>query len=62
MKYLGSATLALLGTLALMTSASAAVVCNDEGDCWRTNERYSYPPEVNLNAPALFAPQPGDAS
>jgi hypothetical protein len=34
MKHLTMATLAVLGTLAFTTSASAAVVCNDEGDCW----------------------------
>ena len=36
-KYLVSA--AFLGLLALTaTNASAAVVCNDEGDCWRVKE------------------------
>jgi hypothetical protein len=42
------ATLAVLGTLAFTTSASAAVVCNDEGDCWRVKDRHNYPPDVNL--------------
>jgi hypothetical protein len=28
--------------------ASAAVVCNDEGDCWKTTERLTYPPDVHL--------------
>jgi hypothetical protein len=41
-KYLVSA--AFLGFLALTaTNASAAVVCNDEGDRWRTKERLTYP-------------------
>jgi hypothetical protein len=48
LKYLVSAGLALLGTLALMTSASAAVVCNEDGDCWRVKERHTYPPDVRL--------------
>jgi len=48
MKYLVSATLGLLGTVALIASASAAVVCNDEGDCWRTKERLTYPPEARI--------------
>jgi hypothetical protein len=49
MKYLGAAALAIVGTLALSTSsASAAVVCNEEGDCWRVKERHKYPPEVQL--------------
>ncbi len=48
MKYLVSAGLAVLGTVALMTSASAAVVCNEDGDCWRTKERLTYPPEARV--------------
>jgi hypothetical protein len=48
MKYLGAAVLAVMGTLALSTSASAAVVCNEEGDCWRVKEKYQYPPQVKL--------------
>jgi hypothetical protein len=28
--------------------ASAAVVCNDEGDCWRTLERLTYPPDARV--------------
>jgi hypothetical protein len=37
------------GTLALTaTSSSAAVVCNDEGDCWRVRGRPSYGPELRL--------------
>lgn len=46
-KYLVS--VAFLGLLALTaTNASAAVVCNDEGDCWRVKERPKYPPGVNV--------------
>ena len=48
MKFLGAATLAVLGTLALSTSASAAIVCNDEGDCWKVKEKYEYPPDAKL--------------
>ena len=45
MKHLGSAVLVTVGLLAVgATTASAAVVCNGEGDCWRTKERYTYPP------------------
>ena len=37
-KYLVGA--ALVGVLALTsTAASAAVVCNDEGDCWKVKEK-----------------------
>jgi len=46
-KYLVSA--AIVGVLALTaTGASAAVVCNDEGDCWRIKETHTYPPDVKL--------------
>ena len=48
MKYLVSATLGLLGTVALTASASAAIVCNDDGDCWQTGERLTYPPEARV--------------
>ena len=48
MNYLVSATLAVLGSLALIASASAAVICNNDGDCWRTGERLTYPPEARV--------------
>ena len=48
MKYLGAAALAVLGTLALSTGASAAIVCNEDGDCWKVKERHKYPPDVQL--------------
>jgi hypothetical protein len=46
MKYLLSATLGLLGTVALTASASAAIVCNEDG--WKTAERLTYPPEARI--------------
>jgi len=40
---------ALLGMAIIMTSsAHAAVVCNEAGDCWRVKEKHDYPPEVGL--------------
>ncbi len=30
------------------SAASAEIVCNEEGDCWRVKERYEYRPEFNL--------------
>ena len=30
------------------TASSAAVVCNDEGDCWRVKERPDYEPGLKL--------------
>jgi hypothetical protein len=44
-----SATLGLLGTVALTASASAAIVCNEDGDCWQSKqERLTYPPEARV--------------
>jgi hypothetical protein len=49
MKHLGSAVVVTVGLLAVgATTASAAVVCNGEGDCWRTKERYTYPPDAGV--------------
>jgi hypothetical protein len=48
MTYLKTAALAVLGTLALTAGASAAVVCNEDGDCWRTKERLTYPPDARV--------------
>lgn len=42
---------ALAGTAALAATAgtaSARVVCNGYGDCWRTTERYDYRPAWGL--------------
>jgi hypothetical protein len=42
---IGKLALGVVGALALTsTSASAAIVCNEEGDCWRVKEGYEYPP------------------
>jgi hypothetical protein len=48
MKYLATAAALGVGILAFPVSASAALVCNNDGDCWRTKERLSYPPEANI--------------
>jgi hypothetical protein len=46
-KYLVTAV--FVGALALTaTGASAAVVCNDEGDCWKVKEKHAYPPNVGI--------------
>jgi hypothetical protein len=38
------------GTLTLSaTSVSAAVVCNDEGECWHVRGRAHYNPELKLH-------------
>jgi hypothetical protein len=49
MKHLGKSILAGAGALAVSaTFASADVVCNEDGDCWRVRERYEYKPELRL--------------
>jgi hypothetical protein len=41
---IGAASLAILAT-----SASAAIVCNAEGDCWHAHQAYEYRPEFHLS-------------
>ena len=46
----GCAVVGILGVLAFSaTSASAAIVCNEEGDCWHVKEKYEYKPEFGLH-------------
>ena len=49
MNALAKTVLACAAALALSaTASSAAVVCNDEGDCWRVKERRDYEPGLKL--------------
>lgn len=49
MKLVTTAALLGAGMLAFTaTTASADIVCNDEGDCWHVKERHRYPPDVKL--------------
>ena len=49
MKYLVSAALGALGGFALTaTGASAAIVCNEDGDCWHVKQKYEYRPEFGV--------------
>ena len=49
MKLLRTILLTSVGALALTaTTASAAVVCNQEGDCWRVAGEPRYEPGLNL--------------
>jgi hypothetical protein len=41
---LGAASALALGA----TSASAAIVCNNDGDCWHVKNHYDYKPELHL--------------
>jgi hypothetical protein len=46
---LAAAALLSAATVAVtISSASAAVVCNREGECWRVSNRYHYRPEFGL--------------
>ena len=43
---LASAGLAIVGMSTF--SASARIICNEDGDCWHAPEEYAYPPAVHL--------------
>ena len=50
MRHFTKATLVAAGALALAaTGASAAVVCNDEGDCWHVKGEAKYKPEFKVH-------------
>ena len=50
MRALTKTVLLATGALALATtSASAEIVCNDEGDCWHVNGKMEYRPEFKLH-------------
>ena len=50
MSMLSKTLLTGIATLALSAgAASAAVVCNYEGDCWRTQGRADYRPHLRLS-------------
>ncbi len=43
--------LGLLGAIPLSfaaNTASAAIACNADGDCWHTHEEYVYPPTAHI--------------
>ena len=49
MKVITRALLVSAATLAMTAgAASAAVVCNEEGDCWRVKEQRNYEPSLKL--------------
>ena len=49
MKAISKALLVSAATLAMPAgAASAAVVCNDQGDCWRVKEQRNYEPSLKL--------------
>ena len=49
MKRLYSAVFGAACVFALSANtASAEIVCNEDGDCWHVKERYNYRPEFGL--------------
>ena len=41
--------LSAFGVLALSSlNASAAIVCNSDGDCWHAHKEYTYPPTARV--------------
>ena len=49
MKFLPKALLVCAAALTLnATAAAAAIVCNDEGDCWHVKTKHDYKPEFNV--------------
>ena len=49
MKMLTKAMLVAASTLAISaTTASAHVVCNEEGDCWHVKTKHEYKPEFGV--------------
>jgi hypothetical protein len=50
-KFVKAAVVAAVGVVALAVStisASAAIVCNREGECWHVRRHYVYHPEWGL--------------
>ena len=47
-KAAAAAVLAAGAIAITATSASAAVVCNREGECWHVKNRYEYKPEFGI--------------
>lgn len=48
MKTLTFLSIGVAAGLAFAAPASAAVVCNDDGDCWKVKKTYKYKPEFRL--------------
>jgi hypothetical protein len=52
MKPLSTITFAALMSVSAVTliptNASAAIVCNGDGDCWHTQTEYQYKPEFGV--------------
>jgi hypothetical protein len=47
-QFASAAVLVATGFAAVPSAASAAVVCNREGDCWHTERVYRYPRSLGI--------------
>ena len=47
-KFAIAAAAAALGAIFVVSDASAAIVCNREGECWHVRHPYRYRPEFGL--------------
>ena len=47
-KLVIGAAVALFGLSAAATSASAAIACNRDGECWHVKNAYNYQPEFGI--------------
>jgi hypothetical protein len=47
-KIVIAAAAAAFGLTAMATSASAAVACNRDGECWHVKNAYNYKPEFGV--------------
>ena len=43
-----AAAAATIGVMTMATSASAAVACNRDGECWHVKNAYKYQPEFGV--------------
>ena len=48
-KFVAAALLAVSGVAITAAAASAAVVCNAEGECWHVKHAYKYRPEFGIS-------------
>jgi hypothetical protein len=44
-----AAMMGVSAVASISTNASAAIVCNEEGDCWHTQAEYTYQPAFSLS-------------
>ncbi len=43
-----AATAAIVGLGATVGAANAAIVCDNDGNCWHVKDKYEYPPSAEL--------------